>query len=110
MKAVRNYFSGIRRMMYPLAMLVILVVGDGVVTNALLRDGLAREGNPLLVPVVGDGSFLVLKLAGALFCALVLWDIYRHRPRMAMVSTSCLVVAYAGIVLWNVSLFLTGQV
>lgn len=97
-------------MMYPLASLILLVVLDGVITNVVVDGGLAREGNPFLVPLVGGGSFLVLKALGALFCALVLWDIYRHRPKMALTSTSCLVVAYTGIVFWNLAVFFTGQV
>jgi len=110
MKALRDYFAGIRRMILPLAVLVLLVVADGVVTNVLVNSGIAHEGNPLLVSLVGDGSFLALKAVGALFCALLLWDISRHRPRMAIVSTSCLAVAYAGIVSWNVTVLLVGQV
>ena len=109
MKAVRSYFAGIRRMVWPLALLVSLVVADGVVTNILVGSGVAREGNPFLVSLVGDGSFLVLKAVGALFCALLLWDISRHRPRMAVISTFCLSFAYAGIVFWNMALLLTSQ-
>ena len=109
MKAVRNYFAGIRRMAYPLAALVFLVIADGVVTNVVLGNGVGREANPFLVSLVGDGSFLALKTVGALFCALLLWDIYRRRPRMAIVSTSCLATAYAAIVCWNVTLLLIGQ-
>jgi len=109
MKAIRRYFSGIRRMMYPLSALVILVISDGVLTNVLVSDGLAREANPFLVPLVGAGSFLALKVAGALFCALLLWDIYRRQPRMALVGTYCIAAAYGGIVVWNLSMLLTAQ-
>ena len=88
MKAVKSYFAGIRRMAYPLAALVSLVIADGVVTNVVLGNGVGREANPFLVSLAGDGSFLVLKAVGALFCAFLLWDIYRRRPRMAIISTS----------------------
>ena len=107
MKVIRDYFSGIRKMIYPLSVLVILVIADGVITNVLVNSGVAREGNPLLVPLVGGGSFLALKAAGALFCSFILWDIYRQQPKMATIGTSCLMVAYAGIVLWNSGLLLT---
>ena len=110
MKAVRSYFAGIHRMLHPLAVLVFLVVADGIVTNVLVNSGVAREGNPFLVSLVGDGSFVALKAVGAFFCALLLWDISRHRPRMAVISTSCLAVAYAGIVSWNLALLFTSQV
>ena len=109
MKAVRHYFSGIRKMIYPLVVLVFLVVVDGGLTNILVNSGAVREGNPLLVPLVGGGEFLALKLVGALLCAFILWDIYRQRPKMARIGTSCLVAAYAGIVFWNLSLLLATQ-
>ena len=109
MKAIRHYFTGIRKMIYPLVALVLLVVVDGGLTNVLVNSGAVREGNPLLVSLVGGGEFLVLKLVGALLCAFILWDIYRQRPKMAIIGTSCLVAAYAGIVLWNLSLLLASQ-
>jgi len=110
MKAIRHYFNGIHRMIYPLVVLVFLVVADGGLTNVLVNSGAAREGNPFMVPLVGSGDFLVLKLAGALLCVFILWDIYRQRPKMAVISTSCLLVAYAGIVFWNLALLITSQV
>jgi hypothetical protein len=110
MKAIRSYFTGIRRMIYPFVALVFLVVVDGGLTNILVNGGAAREGNPFMAPLVGSGDFLVLKLVGALLCAFILWDIYRHHPKIAVVSTSCLVVAYAGIVFWNLSLLLISRI
>lgn len=110
MKAIRHYFNGIHKMIYPLVVLVFLVVADGGLTNVLVNGGETREGNPFLVSLVGSGNFLVLKSVGALLCAFILWDIYRQRPKMAVISTSCLLVAYAGIVFWNLALLLTSQV
>lgn len=109
MKAIRHYFTGINKMIYPLAVLVFLVVVDGWLTNVLVNSGAVREGNPLLVHLVGGGDFLFLKLAGASLCAFILWDIYRHRPKMVEIGTSCLVAVYAGIVLWNLFLLLATQ-
>jgi len=93
-------------MKYLLALLVILVVLDGLLTQGLVNGGLAREGNPLLRPLVGEAGFIVLKVVGALLCAFILWDIYRRFPRVAIIATSCFVVAYGAIVLWNSSLFI----
>ena len=95
-------------MRYLLGALIALVVSDGLMSNFLIRDGLAREGNPFLKNLVGDGNFLVIKALAALLCALVLVDIYRQWPKLARGSTLCFVVLYAGIVLWNLCiLFLT---
>jgi len=86
---------------YLLGLLVVLVVSDGFLTQFLIDDGRAREGNPFLQPIVGDVGFLVLKVVGALLCAVILWDIYRRFPRVAVIATSCFVAAYTGIIIWN---------
>ena len=93
-------------MRYLLVLLVIFVVSDGLVTQALINGGLAQEGNPLLQPFVSEAGFIVLKAIGALLCALILWDIYRRYPRLAKVATSCFVIAYGTILLWNSSFFI----
>lgn len=89
-----------------LGLLVVLVIADGLITQLLIRDGLAREGNPLLQPLVGGSGFIILKAAGALLSAFILWDIYRRFPRVAVIATRCFVAAYGLIVLWNSSLFI----
>ncbi len=97
-------------MRYPLAALIALVVSDGLITQFLVRQEIGRERNPLLQGVVGEASFLVIKVLGALLCALILWDIYRRWPKLALISSWCFVVVYAGIVLWNLSVFFVSQV
>jgi len=92
-------------MKYLLGTLTTLVVLDGLVTIVLVRHGLAQEGNPFLQTLVGGGNFLVIKVLGALLCAFILWDIYKRRPKLALISSLCFTVLYAGIVLWNLSLF-----
>ena len=94
-------------MKYLLGLLVGFTVSDGLLTYFLTRHGLAREGNPFLVPIVGEGNFLVLKVVGAIVCVLILWDIYRRFPKLALIVTSFFVVVYGVIVVWNLGLFLT---
>ena len=93
-------------MKYLLGLLVVFVISDGLLTQFLVDGGLAREGNPFLQPLVGDVGFIVLKAAGALLCAFILWDVYRRFPRVAVIAAWCCVVAYGAIVLWNSSLFM----
>lgn len=93
-------------MKYLLGLLVAFEISDGLLTYFLIRGGLAREGNPLLLPIVGEGNFMVLKVVGAILCVLILWDIYKRLPKLALISTSCFVMFYGAIVLWNLSLFL----
>jgi len=93
-------------MKYLLGVLVSFVVLDGLVTEFLIDGGLAREGNPFLEPLVGDIGFMILKVAGSLLCAFILWDIYRRFPRVAVIATWIAVAGYGGIIIWNTSLFL----
>ena len=93
-------------MKYLLGILVLFVVLDGILTQLLIKGGLAREGNPFLQPIVGETGFIVLKIVGALLCALILWDVYRHFPRVGIIATLVAVIGYGGIVVWNSSIFL----
>jgi hypothetical protein len=95
---------GKKKIMLLLIALVLLVVGDGLLTQFLVPAGKAQEANPLLVPLVGETGFLVLKIVGALLVALILWDIYRRFPRVAVIATWIAVIGYCGIVIWNASL------
>ena len=71
---------------------------------------LGTELNPFLQALVGQEHFLAIKVAGALISTIILWDIYRKRPQMALMSTLCIVVLYTGIVYWNLFTFFIAQV
>ena len=92
-------------MKYLLALLVIFEISDGLLTHFLIEGGIAREGNPFLQPLVGEAGFLILKVVGVFLCVLILWDIYKRYPKVALISTSCFVAVYGVIVLWNLSFF-----
>jgi len=94
-------------MIYLLGLLAVFLISDGLLTHALVDGGLMREGNPLLVPIVAQGNLMVLKLVGTIICVIILWDLYRRFPKLALISTSCFVVAYGVIVLWNFGLLLS---
>jgi len=110
LQVIKGYFTGIHRIRRLLVALIALVVSDGVVSYFLIRQGVAREINPFLRTLVGGGNFLVIKVIGALLAAFILWDIYKHRPRLAVISSRCFVGLYSGIVAWNLSVFFTTQV
>lgn len=94
---------------YPLSALIVLVVSDGLISDFLVRGRLGQEGNPLLRMWVGEEAFLVIKVLGALLCAFLLWDIYKQWPKLALISAWCFVVLYAGIVFWNLYVFVITQ-
>lgn len=109
-KTVKGSFAQIRRIRCLLGTVFALVVADGLISNFLVTHGLAREWNPYLQTLVIDDNFLLIKVAGALLCTLILWDIYKKRPQMAMISTLCVVVLYTGLLYWSLGVFFVAQV
>ena len=108
LRSVTSYLAGNRVMSCLLGVLIVLVVSDGLISRFLVTRGLGREGNPFLQNWVGEDAFLVIKVLGVLLCALILWDIYKRWPKLALTSSFCFVILYTGIVLWNLCiLFLT---
>ena len=97
---------GSRGLKYLLGLLILLNIVDGIMTHFLTQADIGREGNPFLVEMVGETGFMIIKVVGVFVCALILWDIYRRHPRLALVSTWCFIIGYTSIVIWNLSLFL----
>jgi hypothetical protein len=91
---------------YLLGALIGLVTLDGVLTEFLVGKGAAREANPILQPLVGDVGFMIIKIAGALLCAFILWDVHRRFPRVGIIASWIAVAGYTVIVIWNTSLIL----
>ncbi len=96
-----------RRMKLALGCLILFEVADGVVTNLLVREGIAREGNPLLRPLAGSGALVLVKTAGVLVCVAILLDMYRRSPVLARRAVACLTALCAFVVLWNLGLLVT---
>ena len=107
LKRVSNYFGRSRIMKRVLATLVALVVADGILSQFLVSYGLGREGNPFLQTFVEQDNFPLIKLAAALLCALILWDIYKTRPRVAIAGSLSFVALYTVLVYWNLGICLT---
>lgn len=83
-----------------------MVVADGILTNILVRRGIARESNPFLVEIAGENRLIIIKIFGVLLAALILWDIHRRYPKLAMWASTLFLLIYCGIVGWNLHLFL----
>ena len=88
-----------------LAVLVALSAADALVSQSLVALGLGYEGNPFLRGLSAR-DFLVIKLAGVLVAALLLWDIHRRQPRVAVTAAVLLVAFLTGVVYWNLGIFL----
>jgi len=91
-----------------LGLLSSFEISDGVITHFLVSSGLAREGNPLMAPLVGNVSFLVLKVVGVLLCVFLLWRLYKRFRRATMIVTITVVVFYGLLLAWNLGLFVAG--
>ena len=88
-------------------MLVLLVVADGFLTNILVGHGIAREWNPVLEQLAGKGILVAVKILGGIVCALVIWDIRRHSPKLGTIVAYATTAMYALIDIWNVTLLLS---
>ncbi len=108
MEKIKDYFAipGRKKMLYLLITLIAFIILDGILTEYLIGEGRAWEANAFLAPLIGDAGFMVLKISGSLFCALVLWDVYTRHQKLAIVATWIAVIGYGIIVAWNTSLFL----
>jgi hypothetical protein len=47
----------------------------------------------------------MLKVIGALLCVWILWLLYRRFRKIAMITTSSIVLFYGAVMLWNLSIF-----
>ena len=92
-------------MKYLLTLLSGFEISDGVITTFFVRNGLVQEGNPLMESIVREGNFLLLKVIGALLCVLILWGMYKRFPKVALMTTSSIVMFYGAVMAWNLSVF-----
>ena len=102
-EAIKRSLTGTYQIRCFLGTLFALVVADGLITRFLVTHGVGQEGNPFLQPLVAEGNFLFVKVAGALLSILFLWDIYRKSPRLSLMVSLGFVILYTGIVYWNLA-------
>jgi hypothetical protein len=95
-------------MKYILAILIFMVIADGVLTNLLIQKDIAWEANPFLVSLAGNSGLIIFKIVGVLIAVLILWDIYRRSPKLSFWASSVFVLFYTAIVVWNLRLLLLG--
>jgi hypothetical protein len=88
-------------LLFALVLMAQLQIWDGVITQVLVGNGIARELNPFVVNSVNQGSFIVIKIAGLILCGMTLWLIGKRFPALATTAASIIAVFYAGIVAWN---------
>ncbi len=92
-------------MNYLLILLGGLETADAMITHLLVGGGLAQEGNPLVLALVREGSFPLLKIIGVLLSLLILWRLYRYIPQVTLLVTISIVIFYFAVLAWNLGTF-----
>ncbi len=92
-------------MKYLLVLLSGLEISDGAITHFLVGNGLVQEANPLMRSIITEGNFLLLKVVGVLLSVLLLWQVYKHFPRLTLVATSSVLLFYGAVLVWNLGVF-----
>jgi hypothetical protein len=87
-------------------MVCLLEAADGMFTHASVVSGAATEANPLLGQWTADPRFLVMKVAGGVLCAILLWFVYLRFPKLAVTSAASLIAFYGAVFLWNATTIL----
>jgi hypothetical protein len=87
-------------MMWYLILLPLVQLTDAVMTQILVGNGLAREGNPLMRELVGSGQFILFKLGVIIISCIVLWQLYKIFPRVTKIAALTIICFYC-VVLWS---------
>ena len=95
----------LRRIEYLLGTLLSLVVADGLISQFLIESGIGQEGNLLLKNLVAEGSFLIIKMCGAIICVLILWNMAKRVPKLVLIVSVSFVAIYTAILFWNLAMF-----
>jgi hypothetical protein len=91
-------------MNFLIPLLIVLETADGVITYSAIGKGLVGEANPVIQNIAGTGNFLLMKIMGAIICAWILWLVYKLFPRISLVTTSGILMFYAIVLIWNLSI------
>jgi hypothetical protein len=105
MKAHALQDLGRGHLAFALLLMTQFQLWDAVISHVFVNSGLVREANPFVAPLMGGGSFLLIKLAGAVASLFLLWCLSRLFPRAAIGAACSVTVFYLAIVVWNFCVF-----
>jgi hypothetical protein len=88
-------------MLFVLAMMAQFQFWDGIMTHVFVNNGIVKEANHLVAPLVAGGDFLLVKLIGIVVLFWLLWTVFKHLPGVAFVTASYVAVLYFAVVTWN---------
>jgi len=108
-KVNKLLLSRIRQARYLLWLLCSLVVADAIISNFIVQSGVGTEGNPFIESIVGQTSFVFLKLSAAFFSSLILWQVFKQHRRVGLASIIIFVILFTAILWWNLGIWFIGQ-
>lgn len=98
-----------RQARYLLGLLASMIVADGLISNHIVNSGFGTEGNPFIESIVGQTSFISVKVAAAMISALIMWRVFRRHHRLGLASIILFVFLYTVILWWNLSVWFIGS-
>ncbi len=100
--------SRMQQARYLIGLLASLVVADGLISNHIMSNGIGTESNLIIESIVGQTSFVLIKLTAAIVSALILWKVFKRYPRLGLVYVILFVIIYTGILWWNLFTWFIG--
>jgi len=94
----------VRYFHYYLILLVVLIVGDGLITNVVVSSGYGIEGSALLSLLVGT-ALLATKCVGATIVATLLSQWYYSKVQPAGFVLNTGLILYGLLFIWNAGIF-----
>jgi hypothetical protein len=88
-----------------LAVMVALVVTDGLITRLVIKNNLGQEANPFLKTWVQNDALLVVKLVGSAFAAAIILHLYSLNHKLGWIMSLIFVSSYSLLIIWNIIAF-----
>jgi hypothetical protein len=95
-----------RKVRVTLYVLFAAIVADGLITQFLVTRGYGLEANNLLQSLVGQESFLPIKISGGFLATSFLWIKYNGAPKRVYTVIVVALAIYTVIVYWNLFVYL----
>lgn len=90
--------------LYALALLALLVLGDATLTIIGLADTGVSDVNPLLA--FGVSAMIAIKLGAATIAIALLWNAGRHMPRVTLALVALMCLVFVAVDLNNITILL----
>jgi hypothetical protein len=80
---------------------MFLQLWDGIITTIMIGNGCVKEMNPLMIPLVENGSFFSFKIVSVLYFGVASWTLYKFFPKTTVLSVWFVILIYIIVTAWN---------